>query len=356
MDENKPTNADGESGERKTTDSIGGGSTPQDAANGGSVKVADPRPKDTENEPDFKYSGAKEVCKGGVLGFFIGLAIIVPGVSGSAVAIIMKLYEKLLYALGNLFKRFKKCLPFLIPIGIGAAAGFILGFFGVRELLELMMFAVVALFAGLMIGAYPAIYDEIKSEKRTPARIALFIVGSLVPIAASAISVFAGDGSRSLEDLQIYHYIIFLLLGYAVSLTQLVPGLSATALLMTAGYYTPLLGSVSIKYWQTNPAVFAAYACLILGFVAGLLTISKGISALLNRHRAATFYCVAGLSLGSIIAMFFNPEIYEVYLGWADGESFWLDLVLGAILLVAGTVAAYMLVRIERKKNLPLKK
>ena len=352
MDEKKPADVGGEIGERVDLRQP----YPPETETERSVKVAEPCKKNCDDEPDLKYGGAKEVCKGGVLGFFIGLAIIVPGVSGSAVAIIMRLYEKLLYALGNLFKKFKKCLLFLLPIAIGTAAGLILGFFAVRELLNIMMFAVVALFAGLMIGAYPAIYDEIKSEKRTPARVALFIIGALVPVAVSVISVFAGGGLRSLEDLQLYHYIIFLVLGYVVSLTQLVPGLSATAFLMMAGYYTPLLGSVSIEYWQSNPAVFAAYTCMILGFVAGLLTISKGMSVLLKRCKAATFYCVAGLSLGSIITMFFNPEIYEVYLGWADGESFWLDLLLGAILLAVGIVAAYMLVRIERKKRLPLKK
>lgn len=348
MDEKMPQQG-GEDGESKALQP-----DPPDLQDG-DIQVAEPAPKDLNDEPDLKYGGAKEVCKGGVLGFFIGLAIIVPGVSGSAVAIIMKLYEKLLYALGNLFKRFKKCLLFLIPIGVGAAVGFVLGFFGVRELLELMMFAVVALFAGLMIGAYPSIYDQIKDERHTPVRIVLFVAGVLVPIAISVASVFAGGGSHSLEGLKVYHYIIFLLLGYVVSLTQLVPGLSATALLMMVGYYGPLLNSVSVSYWQTNPAVFATYACLIVGFVAGLLTISKGMSALLKRRKAATFHCVAGLSLGSIITMFFNPEIYEVYRGWTDGQRFWLDLVVGAILLVVGIIAAYILVRIERKKSLPLK-
>ena len=58
-------------------------------------------------EFSLAYRDKKEVAKGGLLGFFIGLAIIVPGVSGSAVAIIFRLYEKLLYAFGNILKQFK---------------------------------------------------------------------------------------------------------------------------------------------------------------------------------------------------------------------------------------------------------
>ena len=53
------------------------------------------------SELSLKFANRKEVLKSALLGAFIGLAIIVPGVSGSAVAIIFRLYEKLLFALGN---------------------------------------------------------------------------------------------------------------------------------------------------------------------------------------------------------------------------------------------------------------
>ena len=79
------------------------------------------------SEPDLTYKNGAEVARGGVLGFFIGLAVIVPGVSGSTVAIIFRLYDKLLYALGNIFRRFKKCAKFLLPIVLGLAVGFVLG-------------------------------------------------------------------------------------------------------------------------------------------------------------------------------------------------------------------------------------
>ena len=126
------------------------------------------------------------------------------------------------------------------------------------------------------------------------------------------------------------------------------PGLSATALLMTVGYFTPLLDSVSLTYWQSNPQVFLVYACLIVGFIAGLLTISKLLSRLLARHRAPAFYAVAGLSLGSAVTMFFNPEIMEVYRGWAGG-GMGADLGVGIALFVIGIAAAFLLVRCERR-------
>ncbi|HIR67470.1 MAG TPA: DUF368 domain-containing protein [Candidatus Coproplasma avicola] len=312
------------------------------------------RPKQSgqedKEELSLAYADKKEVAKGGVLGLFIGLAIIVPGVSGSAVAIIFRLYEKLLYAFGNLLKSFKKCVRFLLPIAIGAVIGLVVGFIAVEQLINLVMFAVVALFAGLMLGAFPAVTDQIKGEKITAPRAALFLIGLAVPIAFSAISCNIATGNAVLENAQWYHYILFLVLGYVIAITQLVPGLSATAILMMLGYFTPLINSISITYWGENPAVFIVYACLIVGFVAGLLTVSKGMSKLIEKWRATTFFTVAGMSLGSVITMFYNTDMLDYYAKWGGAFQLW-ELILGIVLFVGGIAAAYFFVRYERKHS-----
>ena len=301
-------------------------------------------------EIDLRYKNGKEVFKGGVLGAFIGLAVIVPGVSGSAVAIIFRLYEKLLYALGGIFRRFKESARFLLPVVLGGIVGLVVGFFGVKALLNLLPFAIVALFAGLMLGAFPAVTDEIKGEKPTPLRIVLFFLGLLFPLGLSALSVFGTPDMLSLEELSWYHYLLFLLVGYAIAVTQLVPGLSATALLMTFGCFTPLMNSVSLTYWQENPMVLLVYACLAVGFVLGLLTFSNGLSRLLEKKRAPAFYTIAGLSLGSIVTMFFNPEIVEVYESWTISAAMWRELGIGMALFGIGIIAATYFVRYERNR------
>ena len=303
------------------------------------------------SDPDLRYGSFANVCKGGLLGFFIGLAIIVPGVSGSTVAIIFKLYHKLLYALGNLTRRFLACLRFLLPIAVGAVIGFGLGFLAIQRLLEVSPFTVIALFAGLMLGAYPAVLDEVRGERRTPPRVLLFLLGLAVPVALCCVSVFAVQGERALEGLQVWHYFLFLVLGFVVAITQIVPGLSATAFLMLVGYFGPLMGSVHLSYWKENPAVFGVYACMIVGFLVGLVVVSKFLTGLLRRHRAATFSVILGLALGSILTMFFNEEVYAVYSGWAAGEPMLLDLLLGVALFILAAAASYMFVRYERKKN-----
>lgn len=306
--------------------------------------------QEDKEELSLAYADKKEVAKGGVLGLFIGLAIIVPGVSGSAVAIIFRLYEKLLYAFGNLLKSFKKCVRFLLPIAIGAVIGLVVGFIAVEQLINLVMFAVVALFAGLMLGAFPAVTDQIKGEKITVPRAALFLIGLAVPIAFSAISCNIATGNAVLENAQWYHYILFLVLGYVIAITQLVPGLSATAILMMLGYFTPLINSISITYWGENPAVFIVYACLIVGFVAGLLTVSKGMSKLIEKWRASTFFTVAGMSLGSVITMFYNTDMLDYYAKWGGAFQLW-ELILGIVFFVGGIAAAYFFVRYERKHS-----
>lgn len=315
------------------------------------VAVAEPindTRHDTDTSINLKYDGMRQVAKGGALGAFIGLAVIVPGVSGSVAAIILGLYEKLLYAIGHIFSDFKRCILFLLPIAIGAAVGLIVGFFGVKLLLEVMMFAVVALFAGLMLGALPSVTDEIKHKKHTPLCIALVILGTAIPIALSLAAVFAG-GKVSLEQPAAYEYIIYLLIGFAVAATQLIPGLSATALLMTTGHYVPLVQSVSIAYWQQNPEIFAVYACLIAGFVAGILCFAKLLELILKKLHTEAMHLVTGLAFGSVITMFFNPEMYEVYRSWAAGERFGPDLLISAVLFVVGFIAAFAFVKYRRK-------
>ena len=59
-----------------------------------------------EEEQNFelmKYNKASWL-KSFVLGIFLGLAIIIPGISGSTIAIIFGLYASLLFAFGNILK------------------------------------------------------------------------------------------------------------------------------------------------------------------------------------------------------------------------------------------------------------
>ena len=74
--------------------------------------------KEQEQEQEIeliKYNKASW-AKSFILGIFLGLGVIIPGISGSTIAIIFGLYAQLLFAFGNILKKFKKCVRFLLPI------------------------------------------------------------------------------------------------------------------------------------------------------------------------------------------------------------------------------------------------
>ena len=300
----------------------------------------------------IKYN-KKTWCKSAFLGFFIGLAVIVPGISGSTVAIIFKLYDSFLYALGNLLKQFKKCFVFLLPIGIGVVIGVLLGFIAVEKLLAILPFAVVCLFAGLMIGAFPAVTDEIKGAKMNAKRIVLFAVGLLIPVARGCYSAFTigQAGGTLFKSVFIWHILLAIVIGAVVGITQIVPGLSASAFLMAVGWFTSLVDSVSMTYWKANPKIFLIYGALVVGFLVGMLGFSKLLTLIFAKARHTAYCMIVGLSLGSIISMFVNGDIVKVYFSWANGSAFLLDVLLGVALLVAGIIGSYALVRYQRKKD-----
>jgi putative membrane protein len=291
-----------------------------------------------------------------ILGLFIGLAVIIPGVSGSTVAIMFGLYAALLYAIGNILEDFRRCVKFLIPIGIGVVIGFGAGFLLIQLLLEKYIFVVVCLFVGLMIGASPALLREIKGERASLIRILLMIIGILIPLAigASGAITFLLDptvseegASQAFTSFPWYRFVLYVPLGIIVSATQLIPGLSATAIMMSFGQFKPIMDSVHLDYILENPAFIGLMVCLGGGFVIGLIIVSKLFSKIIAWRRAATFYFVVGLSFGSIGSMFFNSDMAEVYYSWGNGGFSAVELIIGIVLLAIGLIGSLLLTKYE---------
>ncbi|MBQ8374490.1 MAG: DUF368 domain-containing protein [Clostridia bacterium] len=301
----------------------------------------------------------KTWCKSALLGFFIGLAIIVPGISGSTVAIIFKLYDQFLYAIGNFFKKFKQCFVFLLPIGIGAAVGVLLGFIAVRKLLELLPFAVIFLFAGLMIGAFPAVKDELSGVKMTAKRIALLVIGACIPVglgAYSSVVTLTGAGANGdiLSAAVPLQIALPILVGYLLAITQVVPGLSASAILMAIGWYKTLMNGVENIF--TDFSLLIVCGSLVVGFLIGFFTFPKVLNIAFEKARGSAYSLIVGLSLGSVLTMFLGGDIMEVYALWSENGVVVLDLILGIVLLLVGIAVSYWLVRVQRKKSAEAKR
>ena len=292
-----------------------------------------------------------------ILGLFIGLAIIVPGVSGSTVAIMFGLYAALLYAIGNILGDFKKCFIFLVPIGIGAVFGFVAGFLLVQVLFEKYMFVVICFFVGLMLGASPTLIKEIKGERANVKRVVLMMVGVLIPIAIATISILTNPPtllgsvdigeSAAFKSFPPYLFVLYIPLGVLIAATQLIPGLSATAIMMAFGQFGPIMDSMHLDYILENPLFIALIGCLMVGALVGLVIISKIFSKLIEKYKATTFFFVIGLSFGSIASMFFNSDTAQIYFDWYHGSFSGAEFALGIALLVLGVVGSGLLAKYE---------
>ena len=122
---------------------------------------------------------------------------------------------------------------------------------------------------------------------------------------------------------------------------------------MSIGWFSGILDSVSLTYWQGNPQVFFVYVGLGVGFLVGLFATSKLLERLFARARTTSYFAIVGLSLGSIVSMFCNGDVLEVYFSWVNGTANYmtLDIVLGVVLFAFGVVISYLLVRYQRKRD-----
>ena len=95
-------------------------------------------------------------------GVVIGIANIVPGVSGGTMMVSMGIYDKLIHCITHLFSEFKKSLLFLLPIAVGMVAAIGASSFGLTYLFDNFPIQTNLLFIGLILGGLPAIGKKVK--------------------------------------------------------------------------------------------------------------------------------------------------------------------------------------------------
>ena len=301
-----------------------------------------------------RNKNAKDWVIAAILGFFIGIAVIIPGLSGGTIAILFKLYDKIISAISNLFKSFAICFLFLLPILIGAIIGFILGFFAIQQLIDIALLECTALFTGLMLGSVPSLKNEIKIEKFKVKYVFLIILGIVLPIILSSLSIFLGDHSTSetqITDFPYYLYLLMIPVGMFMGLSQVVPGVSATAFLMAIGYYSKFINTVHLSYWEQYPQIFAIYSILVVFFLLGMFITSKFLNYFLVKYKTETYLLLLGFLFGSLICMFYNSEMFSLYSHLYDGSipNWQLHVGLAIPIFILGVSLSYLLVKINTK-------
>ena len=298
---------------------------------------------------ELKYKNFKEVLINIIVGIFIGLSVIVPGISGSTMAITLKVYDKGMYAFSHMFKEFKKCFLYALPVIGGIFVGFFGAVKGLQFLLDTIPFITICLFMGLMIGTYPVIFKEVKGEKPNTKNVLLIVVGFIVPIVFSVLSLVLVDGQNTLESLNFGHYALFFVMGALISVTQLLPGLSATVLMMIFGYYSALMGGLHFSLLTDFPKLLV-YILMGIGFLVGVFTISKLFEKILNKARRQFFFVVSGISVGSVISVYIGKDCMEIYKNWTF-PMIVIELVLGVIALAGAFTVSFILTRYNEKRE-----
>ncbi len=298
---------------------------------------------------ELKYKNFKEVLINIVVGIFIGLSVIVPGISGSTMAITLRVYDKGMYAFSHMFKEFKKCFLYALPVLCGIFVGFFGAVAGLQFLLDTIPFITICFFMGLMIGTYPVIFKEVKGEKLNTKNAILSVVGFIVPIAFSVLSLLLSDGQSTLENLNFGHYVLFFVMGALISVTQLLPGLSATVLMMVFGYYSALMGGLHLSLLKDFPKLMV-YVLMGVGFLIGVFTLSKLVEKVLIKARKQFFFVISGISVGSVISVFIGKDCMEIYKNWTFPKIL-IELILGIIVLGCAFALSFILTRYTDKKE-----
>lgn len=305
----------------------------------------------------------KEWFKALLAGMGIGVGSAIPGVSGGTIAIILKVYEKILWAISNIFKEFKRAVIYLLPVLLGVVLAVIPTIYLMDKALVGFLFGVICLFAGFIVGSIPGITDEVKGQPVKKSYIVALVISLLIAVGLGIASVVAeADVSAQLVNPQWWMYIVLVPVGTVASAALVVPGLSGSMLLLLLGFYQPLIETTvdTAKSclqgdWSGFPQQLGILACFAVGVIIGFYFISKLMHYLLSKYRNATFYSIIGFVIGSTIALFFNFEIYAYYQLWAMNlyiyMPFYIEIPIGIVLLIGGAIASYMLIRYKRKQD-----
>lgn len=269
-----------------------------------------------------------------IKGVVLGVAFVIPGVSGGTLAVLMGIYEELIEAASNFYKSiadFKKYFMYLLPIGLGVV-------FSIAVFAKLIKFGLdkapiitILIFLGMIIGGIPALVRNVKGTKTNLKDMTLMLVGLIIVI--SMLIFHKTNSNVVLTNMSITGYITLLLVGAIAAVTMVVPGISGSFTLMLIGYYEPVLNLVnditSFKNLGSNLILMGTF---MLGVFIGIIFISKIIEWCLKHYKRETYYAIIGFVLSSIISVIYEVSKFPFNL---------THLIIGIVLLVINTVLVY---------------
>ncbi len=274
-----------------------------------------------------------------IRGMVIGIANIIPGVSGGTMMVSMGIYDQLIYSITHLFSDWKKVWRFLLPIGIGIVLAILL----LSKLFEFLLthypIPTNLGFCGLILGSLPFIFQNVKHKGFSAWDFAAFAAFFILIVGLS----FVEEKSGADVTLQLNLPGIFMLfiVGVITAATMVIPGVSGSMILMLMGYYQPILSTISsaidaLLHFDLPHLMYCAGLMIpfAIGVAVGVFLIAKVIEWIFARWKTQAYWAIIGLITASPIAILMKTS-------WA-GFSI-VQLIIGIVCLFAGALAAYRL-------------
>lgn len=227
-------------------------------------------------------------------GIIIGLATLVPGVSGGTMSIILGVYDEMIHALSTIFKNLKKNFLFLGTLGIGGIVG-ILSFSRIIEYcLTNFMFPTIYLFLGVIFGGLPVLYKKTNTTNKAKKDFIYFMIGLAIIL---IMTLYKGTIINLAASTGILNYLFLILAGIIIAVALILPGISTSFMLLSLGLY-----DITIK--AINNIEINYLLPIMIGCVFGVITTTKILEKLLRKKPRQTYLLILGFVAGSIIEVF----------------------------------------------------
>ncbi|MBP3284794.1 MAG: DUF368 domain-containing protein [Clostridia bacterium] len=251
-----------------------------------------------------------ELLKKIVKGMLIGIANVIPGVSGGTLAVSMGIYEQLIHSINYIIKEFKKSVKFLLPLGIGM----IIAILAFSKLVDFCFtnyeINTTFVFVGLILGALPALFAKVKGEKFGVKSVIGFLIGFLVIVGMA----FMKEGAES-DVFPSQNPLILCGIGAIASMTMIIPGISGSLVLAILGFYRPVIATVSSfadKLLQFRFSEMGREIIILtffgIGVIIGIIGFAKLIEFLFKRYKNVTYSTIIGIIVASPIALLINLD------------------------------------------------
>jgi len=294
-------------------------------------------------------------------GFIIGIAFIIPGVSGGTLAIYLGVYDQMLHAITHVFKEFKKSFFFLLPILLGVGASVVLLAKLLGWFIDRNSFITLLFFIGLLLGGIPSLLKTIKGKPIKASGFIAFFIAFIIVVGLLIGKLNNNTDSVDYFSLNLWTILLIFTLGMAAAATMVIPGVSGSALLITLGFYTAIVTNVvgnilDFTQFAYNIQVIIPF---LLGAVVGIFLISHVLELSLKKFQVQTYMAILGFIIASAIVILFEIKDPQSAVSFTDQTPIFLNLwgyithnpltvLIGILALSAGIFGATKLVEIDR--------